>query len=102
MIDPGLKALGFKCQPVEITSPFKVVVSDVVNLHPCTSAAASAAAVAAGGSARDAQIAAAQVPKLALFANFLGIEDGFPEPDMHLYLHSLGEAVEVEHALNPC
>ena len=31
-VDPGLKALG--CQPVESTSPFKVVVSDVFNLHP--------------------------------------------------------------------
>ena len=36
-----MKALG--CQPVESTSPFKVLVSDVVNLHTPTSRGAEAA-----------------------------------------------------------
>ena len=31
-VDPGLKGTWF--QPVESTSPFKVLVSDVFNLHP--------------------------------------------------------------------
>ena len=40
-VDPGLKALGF--QPVESTSPFKVLVSDDVNLHPYTAEASGRA-----------------------------------------------------------
>ena len=36
-------------QPVEITSPFKVLVSDVVNLHPYTEAIAREAGILLDG-----------------------------------------------------
>ena len=57
-----MKALG--CQPVESTSPFKVLVSDVVNLHPYV---VEGLPKVVEDAARDAGASPTQVVKVGFF-----------------------------------
>ena len=90
-----MKALG--CQPVESTSLFKVVVSDI-NLHPYTAAARRRAAAVQRDFVRDANVG-----KVGLFREGrVGLSrppcDGGVSPDVRLRISVLGrgKAVQVD------